>query len=155
MKTLLALICLLLLSGCLFKFSGTDNLYREGKKSKPTLTIDRIWCSQCGCEAIELKQMEKGNVVYELLLNCTDNCPPGVRSYKIERTYSGKVLQQSNYYWLVSEKNGTTPLTDRDTAMIGKVRQFRNELFFQHYCRKLLGDFGGCVQADSAKIIRP
>jgi hypothetical protein len=99
--------------------------------------------------------MEKGNVVYELLLNCTDNCPPGVRSYKIERTYSGKLLQNSNYYLLVNNKEGALPLTDRDTAMIGKVRQFRNEFFFQRYCRKLLGDFGGCVRTDSARIVRP
>lgn len=155
MKFAALLAITLCLSGCLFKFHGNDRLSYEGRKSNPSLTINRIWCSQCGCEAIELKQFEKGNVVYELLLNCTDNCPPGVKSYKIERTYDGHQVQQSKYYWLVNENAGAVPLTDRDTAMIGKVRQFRNELFFQHYCRKLLGYFAGAVQTDSSKIIHP
>lgn len=139
----------------MFKFNGTDTLYTEGKKNKPALTVKRIWCNQCGCEAIELKQYEKENVVYELLLNCTDNCPPGVKSYKIERVYAGNQLQKTSCYWQVNDQPGATPLTDRDTAMISKILAFRNEFFFQRYCMKLTGGFGGCVKTDSANIIHP
>ena len=71
--------------------------------------------------------MEKRNVVYEMLLNCTANCPPNVKSYKIERNYSGTALVDTKYYLLVKDVAGAIPLTNRDTAMIGKLRQFKNE----------------------------
>jgi hypothetical protein len=154
MKLITLLFFFFLLSGCFFKFAGTDNLYREGKKSNPSFTINRIWCSQCGCEAIELKQIEKGNVVYEMLLNCTDNCPPGVNSYKIEREYAGSKLAGAKYFLLVKTE-GHTPLTEKDTAMIGRLRQFKSEPFFQHYCNQILYQFKGLVQTDSIKIVRP
>ena len=148
----------LLVVSCFFKFAGTDSLYYEGKKSNPSLDVKRIWCSQCGCEAIEIKQMEKGKVVYEMLLNCTANCPPGVQSYKIEREYIGDTLFDTKYYLLVKnikEVPGAWPLTNRDTAMIGKLRQFRKEPFYQQYCMSISYSYNGYMPTNANSIKHP
>lgn len=154
-RSLFILSIPVLLSGCFFKFSGTDNLYYEGKKAKPSLSIKRIRCRQCGCEAIEIKQLEKNNTVYEMLLNCTANCPPNVRSYKIEREYNNNFLIDTKYYLLVKDSVGAMPLTNMDTTMIGKLRQFRKEPFYQHYCMKVSYSYNGYVQTEAKNIVRP
>jgi len=156
MKKILLFILPLFFVSCLFKFSGTDTLYYEGRKANPTLTIKRLWCSQCGCEAIEIKQMEKRKVITEMLLNCTEGCPPGEKSYKIEKRYDGDNLIGTKFYFLVREKymDRAKPLSVNDSILIEKVKQFREEPFFKHYCMDILNTFKGYIQTDSSQIIR-
>jgi hypothetical protein len=155
-KALFIIIIPVFLSGCFFKFSGTDTLYTEGKKSNE-LVIKRVWCSQCGCEAVVIQQMEKKKMVYEMVLNCTEGCPPGERSYKIERQYDGDRLIASHYYFLVKVKDMVMaqPISAKDSMMITKLKRFRNEPFFQHYCLHTLNEFKGFIKTDSANIIPP
>lgn len=154
-KIIAAVPVLLLLNSCIlfFKFSGTDKLYREGKENKEAILVDRRWCSQCGCDALEAKKIVKGHTVVEILLNCTKACPPGNTDYKIERDYQADGTVVTRYYFLFPEKvAGIQPLTVTDSLLIEKIRLSKQEPFFQHYCTSFLRDFAGCRQVDSASF---
>ena len=154
-KSVIGVCSTLLLSGCafFFKFSGTDKLYREGRENKEAIVVNRRWCSQCGCDALEAKKIVKGHTVVELLLNCTKACPPGDTDYKIERDVHPDGTVTTRYYFLFFEKvPGLQPLTDNDKLLVEKIRLSKNDFFFQQECKSFLRDFAGCRQVDSVSF---
>ncbi|MFN8291678.1 MAG: hypothetical protein U0U70_15580 [Chitinophagaceae bacterium] len=156
MRYLLLLLICFAFTGCFFRFSGSDKLYTEGKKNGSYLVINRLWCSQCGCEAIQAKRFENKKLVEDIVLNCTEGCPPGDRSYKIVYQYIGAALFETKYYIFVKDLNlkYSSPLTAADSVLIDKLKQFRGKPFFDQYCKSILYSFKGYVETSSSAIIR-
>lgn len=156
MRCLLVIVTSCVFTGCFFRFSGTDTLYYEGKKKNPDLLISRLWCSQCGCEAIRAERFENKRRVSDIVLNCTEGCPPGDRSYKIVYKYFGSGLTETKYYVFVKNlpAGHVLPLTTDDSLLLDKLKQFRGQPFFDHYCTGILTAFKGYVETDSSSITR-
>jgi hypothetical protein len=160
MRIFIYVLISILFTGCILfsKFNGTDVLYKEGKKSKSYTEYKRLWCSNCGCEAIKINKYERNNLVMEMLLNCTQGCPPGDRSYKVERKYDRGELVSEDYYFLASSKHlgieQVVPLSHDDSLLIEGVSRFKDEWFYKQNCATIPYQFKGYIKTNASKIIK-